>query len=117
MVERLVIARLGRRGEGIAETPAGLVYVPYTLAGETIEVDAWPGHPDRRHLIGVATPSPDRIAPICTHFGTCGGCDLQHWAMTRYREWKRALVVETLAQAGLDMPVDDLVDAQGDGRR
>ena len=117
MVERLVIARLGRRGEGIAETPAGPVYVPYTLAGETIEVDAWPGHPDRRHLIGVATPSPDRIAPICTHFGTCGGCDLQHWATTRYREWKRALVVETLAQAGLDMPVDDLVEAQGDGRR
>jgi 23S rRNA (uracil1939-C5)-methyltransferase len=117
MVERLVIARLGRRGEGVAETPAGPIYVPYTLAGETIEVDAWPGHPDRRHLIAVATPSPERIAPICPHFGTCGGCDLQHWATARYREWKRALVVETLAQARLDVPVDDLVEAQGEGRR
>ena len=60
MVEKLVIARLGRRGEGVADTPAGPVYVPYTLPGEIVEADAWPGHPDRRHLIGIATPSPER---------------------------------------------------------
>ena len=50
MVEQLTIARLGRRGDGIAETPAGPLYVPYTLPGETAEVEAWPGHPDRRRL-------------------------------------------------------------------
>jgi 23S rRNA (uracil1939-C5)-methyltransferase len=117
MVERLVIARLGRHGDGIADTPAGPVYVPYTLPGETAEVDAWPGHPDRRLLIGVATASPDRIAPICPHFGICGGCALQHWVTARYREWKRGLVTETLEQAGLAVPVDDLIEAQGNGRR
>jgi 23S rRNA (uracil1939-C5)-methyltransferase len=37
--------------------------------------------------------------------------------MARYREWKRGLVAEALAQAGLDAPVDDLIDAHGDGRR
>ncbi|MEA3109090.1 MAG: rRNA (uracil1939-C5)-methyltransferase [Gammaproteobacteria bacterium] len=117
MVEKIVIARLGRRGEGVADQPAGPVYVPYTLPGETVEADAWPGHPDRRHLIGIATPSPDRIVPICLHFGTCGGCTFQHWATPRYRDWKRALVVETLASAGLDVPIDDLIEAQGNGRR
>src|SRR5262249_55606256 len=117
MVERLVITRLGRRGEGIADTPAGPLYVPYTLPGETAEVDAWPGHPDRRHLIRIDDASAERIAPICVHFGTCGGCALQHWAAAKYREWKRALVVETLAQAGLNVAVDDLIEAQGIGRR
>jgi 23S rRNA (uracil1939-C5)-methyltransferase len=117
MVEQLVIARLGRRGDGIADTPAGPAYVPYALAGETAEVDAWPGHPDRRRLIRIEVASPERIAPICPHFGTCGGCALQHWTTQRYREWKRALVVESLAQAGLDVAVDDLIDAHGDGRR
>src|SRR5262249_46389626 len=58
-----------------------------------------------------------RIAPICPHFGTCGGCALQHWAAPRYRAWKRALVVEALAQAGLDAPVGELIDAHGEGRR
>jgi 23S rRNA (uracil1939-C5)-methyltransferase len=117
MVERLVITRLGVRGEGVADTSAGPCYVPYTLPGETVEVDPWLGHPDRGHLIKVDVASPDRIAPICPHFGTCGGCALQHLAAARYRDWKRALVVDTLAQARLDAPVDDPIEAHGEGRR
>ena len=117
MIERLVIDRLGSRGEGVANTHAGPRYVPYTLPGEAVEVDPWPGHPDRGHLIKVDVASPDRIAPICPHFGICGGCALQHLATARYRDWKRALVVDALKQAHLDAPVDDLVDAHGEGRR
>ena len=117
MVERLVINRLGRRGDGIADAPAGPLYVPYTLPGETAEVDPWPSHPDRRHLIKIDIASPDRIAPICPHFGICGGCALQHLATARYRDWKRALVSEALTQVGLDAPVDEIIDAHGEGRR
>ena len=120
MIERLEIARVGRRGDGIAQTPAGTLYVPYTLPGETAEVDAWPGHPDRRRLVKIAVASPQRIAAICPHFGTCGGCALQHWARGEYSDWKRGLVVEALAQMGFAAApelVDPLVDAHGEGRR
>ncbi len=117
MTERLVISGLGHRGDGIAEGPAGSIYVPYTLPGETVEVEPWAGHPDRRHLVRVEVASPERVAPVCPHFGTCGGCALQHWDRARYRNWKRSLVVDALAQAGLDVPVDDLIDAHGEGRR
>jgi 23S rRNA (uracil1939-C5)-methyltransferase len=115
--ERVSIARLGRFGDGISDTPGGPLHVSYTLPGETVEVEPWPGHPDRRRLIDVTVSSPDRISPICPHFGICGGCALQHWAAARYRAWKRALVTEALAQVGLDTPVDDLIDAHGEGRR
>ena len=117
MVERLVIDRLGHRGDGVAETPAGPLYVPYVLPGESVEVEPIPGHPDRRHVLRVEVESPERIAPICPHFGVCGGCALQHWDTARYRVWKRGLVVAALAQAGVEAPVADLVDAHGAGRR
>jgi 23S rRNA (uracil1939-C5)-methyltransferase len=117
VVERLVIARLGHRGDGIADGAEGPIYVPGTLPGETVEVDAWPGHPDRRQLLNVELPSAERVAPICPHFGVCGGCALQHWQSAPYRTWKRGLVVEALRQAGLDAPVGELIDAHGDGRR
>jgi 23S rRNA (uracil1939-C5)-methyltransferase len=117
LTERLAIARLGRRGDGIADTAAGPIYVPYALPGETVGVEPWPGHADRRHLIEVEIASPERIVPICPHFGVCGGCALQHWTEARYREWKRGLVVEALAQAGLEAPVDELIDAHGEGKR
>ena len=117
MTERLVITEIGHRGDGIAETPDGPVFVPYTLPGEAVEVDAVPGHPDRRHLLNVATASPERIAPFCPHFGICGGCAVQHWQPERYRQWKRALAVSALRQAGLEVPVGELIDAHGEGRR
>jgi len=117
MVEQLTIARIGHRGDGIAETPGGPVYVPYTLPGETVEAEAVQGHPDRRHLLRVDTPSAERIAPFCQHFGICGGCAIQHWRPERYRDWKRSLVVTALAQAGIDAPVAELIDAHGEGRR
>ena len=117
MSERLAIARVGAMGDGVADTPAGPIYVPYTLPDETVEVAQWPGHPDRRHLVKVDIASPQRTAPVCPHFGVCGGCALQHWASASYRGWKRELVVLALERAGLVPLLDDLIDAHGEGRR
>ena len=100
MVERLAIDRLGARGDGVASSDAGPIYVPYTLPSEIVEVDPWPGHPDRRNLLRVETSSPARIAPICPHFGVCGGCALQHWDAAPYRAWKREAVAAQLRRAG-----------------
>src|SRR3974390_3063535 len=111
VVERLCIDHVGQRGAGLAFVEGKTIYVPYALGGETVEVADVPGHhPDRRRLLAVESPSPERIAPFCKHFGVCGGCAIQHWDMERYRAWKRALVVETLAQAKLDCKVAPLID-------
>jgi len=117
LVERLAIDHLGARGDGVAPSNAGPIYVPYTLPGEIVEVDAWPGHPDRRNLLRVETSSPARIAPICPHFGICGGCALQHWDAAPYRTWKREAVVTALRHAGIAATIADLIDAHGEGRR
>ena len=118
MVERLVIDHVGHRGDGVAFASDQTVYVPYALAGETVEVAAVPGHhPDRRRLLRVDNPSPQRVTPFCPHFGICGGCAIQHWETQRYRAWKRDIVIATLAQAKLDCEVGPLIDAHGLGRR
>ncbi|MGJ4951432.1 class I SAM-dependent RNA methyltransferase [Bradyrhizobium sp. HKCCYLS20291] len=117
MVEHLIIDHVGHRGDGVSLSSGEALYVPYTLAGETVEAAAVPGHPDRRKLLAVETPSAERIAPFCAHFGVCGGCAIQHWQPEPYRQWKRNIVVETLRAARVDCDVADLVDAHGAGRR
>ncbi|MFZ0621525.1 MAG: RNA methyltransferase [Pseudolabrys sp.] len=117
MTERLNIVRLGHRGDGIADTSEGPVYVPYTLPGETVTVEPVAGHPDRRHLVHVDKASHERAEAFCKHFGACGGCAMQHWSLAEYHLWKRSLVVEALAQANVVAPVGDLIDAHGAGRR
>jgi 23S rRNA (uracil1939-C5)-methyltransferase len=117
MTERLSIERVGHRGDGVAQTASGTVFVAYTLPGDIVDVQAVAGHPDRRQLLRIETPSPERIRPFCPHFGICGGCATQHWLEAPYRAWKRNLVVTALQQAGIDATVGDLIDAHGEGRR
>ena len=114
MMSRLTIDKLGARGEGVAQGPDGLIFVPYALAGETIaaEVDG-----SRGTLVEVLTPSPHRIAPFCRYFSRCGGCAVQTLAADSYARWKRDLVTSALRRAGLTNEVSDLADAHGAGRR
>src|SRR5438128_1865326 len=115
--EKIVIDHVGHRGDGVATVGAINVYVPYALGGETVEVAAVPGHPDRRRLVKVERASAERVAPFCPHFGVCGGCAIQHWDSESYRAWKRDMVVETLARAKIACDVAPLIDAHGLGRR
>jgi 23S rRNA (uracil1939-C5)-methyltransferase len=44
--------------------------------------------------------SDEPIAPICAHFGTCGGCTYQDMTPDSYRALKRDMVVTALARRG-----------------
>jgi 23S rRNA (uracil1939-C5)-methyltransferase len=114
--ERLVIDHIGHQGDGVAIAGGKQVYIPYTLPGETVTFSRT-GTGERGALRENVSFSADRIAPICRHFGVCGGCALQHWREENYRAWKRDLVVAALAHEGVTAPVGDLVDAHGEGRR
>jgi 23S rRNA (uracil1939-C5)-methyltransferase len=117
VAERLVIDHVGHRGDGIGFAGGESLFVPYTLAGETVEVESVADHPDRRSLMRIEHASPERIDPFCRYFGACGGCAIQHWQPEAYRAWKRQIVVDTLDHAGIECDVAALVDAHGAGRR
>jgi 23S rRNA (uracil1939-C5)-methyltransferase len=110
----LTIERLGQRGEGVARMDQGNIFVPYTVPGDTISAEV---NGDSARLIDIIKPSPDREAPFCPYYGTCGGCAIQGYREEAYREWKRGLVVDALSHAGVDATVDPLIDAHGEGRR
>ncbi len=70
-------------------------------------------------LLGIENPSASRVTPPCPHFGTCGGCTLQHWDAAATRRWKHGRIVHALQKAGFDAPnVGDVVAiAPGQRRR
>ena len=101
------IERLGAQGDGLAQGPDGPLFVPFTLPGELVKVAAEPGEP-RAEALAILEPSPERIAPVCQYFGTCGGCALQHMEAGAYLAWKREQVVAALASRGLEAPVEEV---------
>lgn len=94
-----VIDHLGHRGDGVIVGGDGPLYAPFTLPGETVG-GAHDG--DRLIHVELIAPSPSRIAPVCPHFGPCGGCALQHADDAFLAEWKTGLVATALAQRGLE---------------
>lgn len=87
--------------------PYGPLFVPFTLPGELVSVAVEPGEA-RAEPLAILEPSPERIAPVCPHFGICGGCALQHMEARAYLAWKRELVIAALASRGLEAPVEEV---------
>lgn len=114
MSERLQIQAIGHSGDGVAETAGRRVFVPFTLPGETVEAEI---DGERGRLIEVVEPSPERVEPACRHFGSCGGCAVQHMAPEPYRAWKRELVRDAFAQRGIEAEVAPLVPLAPHTRR
>lgn len=95
----LAIESVGGEGDGVAAGPA---FVPFTLPGERVLATA---AGERRELLEVLTPSAERVEPACPHFGTCGGCALQHWAHEPYLAWKVARLTATLARQQIETQI------------
>ncbi len=110
------IARLGAGGDGVADSPAGPIYVPFTLPGERVVIARRPGE-DRGDLLDVVAPSRDRVAPVCRYFGACGGCALQHMDSGAYLAWKRDQVAAALKARGLTAAIEPVLTVPLASRR
>jgi 23S rRNA (uracil1939-C5)-methyltransferase len=104
---RVRIDRVGAAGDGVGYLADGAqVYLPGTLPGELVTAgvvrprgEGWHGEVET-----IEAPSPARALPPCRHFGSCGGCVLQHWQDAAYRTWKSGLLEGALRGAGFALP-------------
>lgn len=98
----LGITAMGARGDGIAQSPEGPVFVPLTVPGDRVlaEREAKRGGALWARARTIVAASPERVEPPCPVYGECGGCSLQHWRADAYRDWKRGLLVSAIARAG-----------------
>ena len=98
--QQLKIEKLVYGGEGLSRGPEGVVLVPFTLAGETIEANVGAQEKGvlRGQLLQVEEPSPDRVEPQCPYFTRCGGLSLPTGGALTLAQLaaKRAILEETL---------------------
>ena len=100
---QLQILDLSHDGRGVARRDDGkAVFVAGALPGETVVVEqtARSRHFDEARTLEVLDASPDRVQPRCPHFGTCGGCVLQHLAEDRQILAKQRVLLENLERIG-----------------
>ncbi len=81
------IIRLAAKGDGV--TASGR-HVAGAVPGDVVDES---GH---------VTPGPHHVAPACRHFGTCGGCQLQHADDAALADFVKDRVVNAAKGQGLE---------------
>jgi 23S rRNA (uracil1939-C5)-methyltransferase len=83
------IVRLAARGDGVTASGA---FFARTVPGDVVAAD------------GSVTRGADHIDPACRHFGSCGGCQLQHVSDPAYAQYMIDRISEALKAQGLPTP-------------
>jgi 23S rRNA (uracil1939-C5)-methyltransferase len=113
----LKLTAMAHGGSALGRHGGQVIFVPYTIPGETVRVQIVEGRTRwaRARLVDVLEPSPHRVEPPCPYFGPdrCGGCHFQHIAYEAQAEYKGEVVKDQLARiGGLDgVDVQDIIGA------
>jgi len=98
----LPITGLAFGGQGIGRRDDFVVFVAGAVPGDLVRATAF--RVKKRHaearLDEIVEPSTDRVKPMCSHYGTCGGCRWQSLAYDVQLRYKQQQVVDSLERLG-----------------
>lgn len=105
--EKIEITAAAAEGKSLARIENLVVFVANAVPGDVADIKITRKH--RRFLEGTAvkfhTRSPQRVEPVCVHFGTCGGCKWQFLDYKWQLHYKQQQVVDALTRIGkLELP-------------
>ena len=96
------VTSLSHDGRGVAHRGGKTLFIAGALPGERVSVRKLRSRRsyDEAELDQLLTPSPERVAPRCAHFGVCGGCSLQHLEPGAQLRMKQEHLLEELKRIG-----------------
>ncbi len=102
MLNKVLITDIGAEGNAIAKVDGRVVFVPMLVPGDVVDLRI--SKKRRKYLEGTVIRfheySPDRIKPVCRHFGICGGCKWQHLPYELQLKYKEKQVTDNLERIG-----------------
>ncbi len=103
---KTTIDSLAHDGRGVAHIDDKAVFIDGALPGEEV-MFVYTGKRksyDEGKVEQVLTASPDRVEAKCKHFGTCGGCSLQHLDPEKQILAKQDILLENFSRIGKVQP-------------
>ncbi len=98
----LKVDSLCHDGRGMARREGKAIFVDGGLPGETVKVETSfvRKNFEEVKVVEVLEASADRVAPICAHYGVCGGCSMQHLAAEKQISFKQSVLADQLKHFG-----------------
>ncbi|MDR2449125.1 MAG: 23S rRNA (uracil(1939)-C(5))-methyltransferase RlmD [Prevotellaceae bacterium] len=112
----ITITDIAAEGKAIGRHEGKVIFVPYAIPGDVVNVQVIKSRHDYVEGIikDIVTPSPHRVAPFCSHFGTCGGCKWQLLPYKMQLDYKEQQVFEQLSRIGklTDLSIQPILPAK-----
>ena len=110
------IAKIISNGCGIGWGEGKTFFVPFTCPGETVRIKSAVKEKSFFYVedFELLEASPERRKPLCRHYGTCGGCSLQHISYPAQLRIKKAIFSELLKQNQISLDVEPEVITPGE---
>ena len=103
ILENIRILQIGAKAKGVGKAPDGrVVFVPQTAPGDLVDVQVRKKRKAYYEgtILTLKEPSPQRVAPVCEHYGVCGGCQLQHVSYETQLQAKEQTVLDAMQRIG-----------------
>jgi len=112
----LTIEKLVTGGEGLARHDGQAVFVPLAATGDRVRVHVTESKKNfvRAEIDEILEAGPGRREAPCPHFGTCGGCDLQHLDDGVQATAKTAIVLDCFQRLG-KLDIGDILQPAVEG--
>tara|TARA_A100001011_G_scaffold6535_1_gene7494 strand:+ start:10990 stop:12396 length:1407 start_codon:yes stop_codon:yes gene_type:complete len=99
LLKGLEVVDITAKGKGVVKSVEGkVIFVQDVVPGDKVTVETFKkrrGYFEAR-LINIDDPSPDRVAPVCEHFGVCGGCKWQNLSYEAQLKFKQKEILHNL---------------------
>ena len=97
-----IIESLDHEARGITRLEGKTIFVEGALPGEKVEYTSFRRKPNYEvaQADRILKASPDRVAPKCPHYGSCGGCSMQHLDSTAQVAAKQRVLESSLWHLG-----------------
>jgi 23S rRNA (uracil1939-C5)-methyltransferase len=102
LLEQVLISSYAAEGKCVARVEDKVVFVPYAAVGDVADIQVLRSRSSwaEGKIVRLVQPSPVRVAPMCEHFGVCGGCKWQHVPYAEQLKFKQQQVVDALTRIG-----------------
>lgn len=110
-----IIQSLSHDGRGVTTLNNKTVFVSGALPLEktTCKVVRKHRRYNEAEVVDIITKAPERVDPLCAHYGICGGCSMQHVEIGAQVQLKQQALLDQLKHIGKIIPEEILPPIMG----
>ena len=117
VLQQVLVSDYAAEGKSLARVDGKVIFMEGVVPGDRVDVRLLKNKKDWAEgmVLKIHEYSAERVAPFCSHFGVCGGCQWQMLPYEKQLQYKSKQVADVLPRIGKVAlpPIQPILGAAG----